>query len=538
MQRIASITFGIVLAGLFALGIWFRITSLESMPFPDGDEAWYAVQVAHLLKGKAFEAFTPYANPLNPFFAGMHIPALLTTKPALWLLRVPAVVCGILAIVLTYVLGRKVFDRTTALIASALLAVLPVAIIFSRHAYDASQTPLFTLLAVYFAYRANRLGLILAFVACYIIHPTNVFLLPVVLAVFLVQELRQAAGDRPRQIRVALVTLTVPIVLAIAMGIMTLRRPQLKEMYQPGPKPTLGNHDVLRFLTNCRRLFEGISIDAPVATTRWNDAIFWVPFLTIVGLGTRRLVREKQWEHVALVVGLAASAGGFFVVAGADMLRSSWIAWLRYGLFLVIPTVFVFALSARSLLIEPSTPGRAVLRHGQHAALLAIGLALLCCVKANWFDLFTRDGSESVWTIRTDSVDRYEQAMQTIRRDLRRTGVVTGSRAIITDDHWCQRPLEYLALPRKKLYVISYLIWQGTTDRALHRKLLSEAIRKGSYVVCNVGSPLDNDVWAAFPQETLRRWEIRREGRWAMAVYRLNRDEATASASGGGSRRR
>jgi 4-amino-4-deoxy-L-arabinose transferase-like glycosyltransferase len=226
MRRIPPISFAIVLAGLFALGLWFRVTSLGSMPDPDGDEAWYAVQVAHLLKGKPFEAFTPYANPLNPLFSGLHVPGLLAVKPRFWLLRVPAVLCGIAAVVLSYTLGRRIFDRTTAMIASALLAVLPVAIIFSRIGFDACQTPLFTLLAIYFAFRANRLGLILSFAACYLVHPTNVFLLPLLLAVFLVQELRQAAGDRPRQIRVTLVTLIVPVVLALGLGMLTLRRPQ------------------------------------------------------------------------------------------------------------------------------------------------------------------------------------------------------------------------------------------------------------------------------------------------------------------------
>ena len=359
MRRIVSISYVLVLASLFAVALWFRVTSLESMPFPDGDEAWYAVQVAHLLKGRPFEAFTPTGNPLNPFFAGMHVPTLLTMKPALWLLRVPAVVCGVLAVVLTYVLGRKIFDRTTALIASALLAMLPIAIIYSRIGFDPCQTPLISLLAIYFAFRANLLGLILSFVASHIIHPTNVFLLPVVLAVFLVQEFKKTPGDRKKQLRMALMTLTVTVVLVVAVGLITLCRngPALEWLYQPGPKPILGKHDVLRFVTNCRKLFEAVSGEAPPATTRWNDAIFWVPFLVIVGLGTWQFVREKQWERVALVFGLFASAAGFFVVAGSDILCPLGITIFRYGMFLVTPTVLVFACSARSLLVEPTTAG-------------------------------------------------------------------------------------------------------------------------------------------------------------------------------------
>ncbi|MBV8554191.1 MAG: hypothetical protein JO116_01415, partial [Planctomycetaceae bacterium] len=94
MQRIASITFAILLGSLFSVALWFRVTSLESMPSPDGDEAWYGVQAYRFLMGQPFEAFTPYANPLNPFFSGLHLPALLALKPALWHLRVPAALCG------------------------------------------------------------------------------------------------------------------------------------------------------------------------------------------------------------------------------------------------------------------------------------------------------------------------------------------------------------------------------------------------------------------------------------------------------------
>jgi hypothetical protein len=250
------------------------------------------------------------------------------------------------------------------------------------------------------------------------------------------------------------------------------------------------------------------------------------------------MVREKQWERVALVGGLFASAGGFFVVAGSDMLCSLWIAWLRYGLFLVIPTVLAFACAARSLLVEPTSSGRWAVRQLQHVGLLAIGVALLCCVKLNWFDLFTNDGQESVWTFQTDSPDRFDQVMSTIRRDLRQRNATQGGQAIITDNHWLQRPLEYLTVSMTNIWVIPYDIWGGTINRGSHQELLTRAIKGGSYVVCNVKSTLDEDVWATFPQESLRRWEIKREGRWAIAIYRLKPAGEMVSAKEGGAKSR
>src|SRR5438128_1843904 len=110
-QRVVSIGMTTLVVLLFAIAFWFRVTSLESMPYPDGDEAWYGIQVGHLLTGKPFARFTPPGNPINPFFSGMLTPLMMVSKPRLWLLRVPSVISGIAAVVLTYVLGARIWDR-------------------------------------------------------------------------------------------------------------------------------------------------------------------------------------------------------------------------------------------------------------------------------------------------------------------------------------------------------------------------------------------------------------------------------------------
>src|SRR5579864_5154916 len=138
---------------LFALALWFRITSLGSMPEIIGDELWMGTQLVHFLAGKSISVWYFSGSPMNPFFAGMDLLLHLIFKPSIWLVRIVPAFCGVLAVVLTYVLGARMLDRTTALIASVLLAVLPIAIIFSRIGYDAAQTPLFSLIALYFAFK-------------------------------------------------------------------------------------------------------------------------------------------------------------------------------------------------------------------------------------------------------------------------------------------------------------------------------------------------------------------------------------------------
>ena len=140
-RGLGPILCAINLALLFALALWFRVTSLEAFPEPNGDEAWYGVQAGHLIRGAAFSPRTGNGNPVNPFHAGFEVLLLLAFKPSLWILRVSAVVGGVAAVGLTYPLMSRALDRTTALIAAALLAVLPIAILYSRIGYDCSQTP-------------------------------------------------------------------------------------------------------------------------------------------------------------------------------------------------------------------------------------------------------------------------------------------------------------------------------------------------------------------------------------------------------------
>ncbi len=63
-----------------------------------------------------------------------------------WTLRLPAALAGVLTVGLVYCVGRRLFDRTTGLIAAALLAILPVHIQMTRWGHEASIAPLLALL--------------------------------------------------------------------------------------------------------------------------------------------------------------------------------------------------------------------------------------------------------------------------------------------------------------------------------------------------------------------------------------------------------
>ena len=70
------------------------------------------------------------------------------------ILRLPAVVWGVLSVAAVYGLGRRMFDKTTGLLAAALLAILPIHIYYSQEMRPYSLAVLMVLLATLAFHRA------------------------------------------------------------------------------------------------------------------------------------------------------------------------------------------------------------------------------------------------------------------------------------------------------------------------------------------------------------------------------------------------
>jgi hypothetical protein len=214
----ARLAFAFGLAVLFAFAFWVRVSSLGAFPWHDADESYYGVQTAHMLQGKAFEVRTVNKNVLNPYMVAMQVPLHLMARPALWVLRAPAALCGILAVVLTYVIGARVLDRTTALIAAMLMAALPYAVHQSRVGLELSEIPLAGIVVIGFALRGHSLGVLLALLGSMLIHPTAIFLMTIALTILLVQLARKGEGDPARRRRVLVVSAAGSLVVAGAVS--------------------------------------------------------------------------------------------------------------------------------------------------------------------------------------------------------------------------------------------------------------------------------------------------------------------------------
>jgi hypothetical protein len=525
------------LAILFAAALWLRVSSLGAFPWHNADESYYGVQTAHLLRGEAFAVRTMNHNIINPFLIALQGPFHLVSRPSVWVLRAPAVICGILAVILTYVIGVRVLDRGTAQIATVLMATLPCAIYQSRVGLEMSQLPLFSLVVIAFALRGHGPGLLVSFLASMLVHPPAIFLIPIALPIFLVQLYRKGEDDPVRRRRMFIGSTVVSLVVVAAVSVVIFNHPMAQVYLARRPPLNWRN-----FLDGYERvlffLYDGISMRS-MRLHRW---IFRGLFLTLLVLGTGRLVRHRQWERLALIAGLASSLVVFHFVAGPRMLRV--YGTHRYGVVFIVPTILVFSCLMQALLPAPSpdgSPGRAMSRVPLAVALV-LGWALLLSVKLNQFDPILTGLGESLWTFQSDGEDEFEGALSLILRESARTRAGEDPAAkptrIIAQDYWVLMPLAYLSGSSKDLEVdrlIDDEEWGRDSVENItraKRRELGDRVRAGAFVVERVGNP---DVWGgkviedtmrgSFPPGRVQRWEVpNRNGSPALIVYRIKDD--------------
>ena len=124
---------------LFGISGVFRLLWLDRIPGLNGDEGWYGSQITRALNGRPWSAITPCGLPINPELFGTEAILLLLTKPTVLVLRFPAVMWGMVGVVLTYFLHRWVYrDRAEAVLTALLAACLPAQIVYARILWDAS----------------------------------------------------------------------------------------------------------------------------------------------------------------------------------------------------------------------------------------------------------------------------------------------------------------------------------------------------------------------------------------------------------------
>lgn len=449
---------------ILGTAIFLRVWKLGSIPGINGDEAQYGVFAIQWLRGEPIPLTTNTGNLINPLFMGPQV-LLHSLWPASFpLLRATAVLSGLAALAVNFILARRVFGNRTAIVSTLVLAILPTNIAYSRFAWDSCQSLLATLPVVYFSLlsmkEAERRGKWLALAAvsgaaAVLVHPTNLFITPF-LGLALVWPYRIPLAQRldprgewrrwlPSWLGLLSIAAAVTALSRNGVGIGSGRMPNFAEAIQ--------------FVWNYQRLFSGVTVfryipGSQIASPAHFDASSFdiLPYdllacaafaiALVVWLFTRR--QTSAPADGGLVIGWMIGAAAFFMIAGPRAIEPHWE---RYGLVLIAPGAILLARAMVRFLDRGGLSTSA----GGLVCLLG-GWMMLAGFHFNYFYFFQTTGGRSQDTFRTAQVEPKLTALRHIAAQRDETAA-DETAWIVASEWWNYWPIRYLAMRDTRLRV-------------------------------------------------------------------------------------
>ena len=428
------------------IGILARTVALGRWPGLNGDESWYGVNVQELLGGGAPFLHTGVGNPLNPIHSGLLLALSTVFDPSPALLRVPEVILGLLAVLIAFPLLAAPLGRRAALLTTVFLAISPVAVVYSRLGWDPSGSPLLTLIALGCALRDKPVGALLSLVVAYLVHPTNVFVTPVVAAAWAphaIARYRQATDEyRARLVRIAV----AGVIVAIPIGVWALIRiannpetplPSVSMVIDRTFSPSMwvgrmwGAAGLLSGITSAVYVGGPLSSTLVAGATAVAAAALILP--VVFGWPAFRAHRHAVW----LLAGLVITVAGFHIVAIPAALNPGLE---RYALFLLVPLVVVTAVAIDAWISTRAIPG--MLTAATFAA------SMLAVLVGGYFVPLATRGGDSAATYRTGASEPKLAAFQFI---VANSG--DGPITVIAEDWWIYWSLRYFAGASGRIHV-------------------------------------------------------------------------------------
>ena len=140
------------------LAFFLRIYNLKDSQQFLGDQGRDALIVARIFKQHDPVFIGPVTSVgnmyLGPLYYYWMLPWLMLSYPSPMGPIYAMVGLGTLAVALTYLLGKELIGRRGALIASAILAIMPMAIILSRFSWNPNPAPLVSIIMIWATFRA------------------------------------------------------------------------------------------------------------------------------------------------------------------------------------------------------------------------------------------------------------------------------------------------------------------------------------------------------------------------------------------------
>lgn len=451
------------LVALLVVAVALRVWRLGTISGVNGDEAWTAVQAIAWLNGQEVTWRTPNGNPLNPFYMLPTLALHALAAPSFTLLRLTALISGLLALMANFFLCRRAFDLRTAILSTGILALLPIDIAYSRFAWDASQSLLATVLVMYLPLlggtsRKPAGGIsgwgTLALAGAILVHPTNVFAAPLLVIPALV--------TRRRQIAEAWENTTIParswnlaalVILAVAAAYGVWRFADLASHRLHGLA------SIRSFAELYLQLFSGTTVYAFISgATLPDSAGAWSWLATACDAFCLALIAGAAWgwlrrsqqnvsqRDACVLLGWGTMLLGFFLVAGPEALAPHAE---RYGICLIAPAALVWARGLAWWLEQSST------RRYSAAILSIVAWWWPGSFALGYFVYFLLTGGTSHPTFRTAEVEPKLQALRLIES----SAPVGRSTQVVCQEFWNYWPLAYLAAGDRNVQVLLWDEW-------------------------------------------------------------------------------
>ena len=428
-----ALWFRVAVVGAVLISIALRVIWLQRLPGVNADEAWFGLSALALLDGDP-HWLTPNQRLGNPFFIVLAAAVHLLMEPSVLALRVPAVLSGVVLILGSGWLARSLYPRVgmVAVAFVVLIACSPVNVGYARLGWGASQSVLFALPPLYFAWRGHTPLTLLAVGAACLVHPFNAFL-AIIVAPLLLPTLWERLRSGNAACRLAALAACGLLMLLLFLGRNFLDG-ALDHWISVIPERLTRPARWLRFGTNVLQLTSGTTVNEYLVGARYYAAasdllMLGLLFATVAGSVRATWSRRER----LLLVGLAFSLVAFYLLAGNRAIEAGLE---RYALFLVAPIYLLVAIAIGKLAEEK--PARA------RALVLALGCVLLFA--SGWGQLgalHATEGKHAAPTLKTAAREPKWAAYAALRGEIAPTA--ERPLLIVAQDYWLYWPLAYLA---------------------------------------------------------------------------------------------
>jgi len=439
----------IIFAMIIGLGLAFRLVGIDHIPGINGDEAYAVVKAILTMHGTHVSLYSGSGNIPSMLQYATLILLHLWFSPSFIVLRVSGAIFGVLGVLSSYFLLRRVVCERVAMVATLLFATLPVLIAYSRIAWEAVPVPFLSLLSIYLALRKRPFLTALVFGLCVATYPTTIFLFPLLLTILFAQATRAWKQNALKKPTIFLVCAVVLMMIEVCV-VQQFSRHQspMEQLLITGIPRLISGNEWRSFGLQYLQLLSGPTIYYYIVG-RLSDAQWWAHMLPagflLLGLLMMHIIRictrKVGVDDGFFTLGLALSLLSFFVMAGAGNMGPHVE---RYVLWMVVPSCIWVAMRIYEASVALRSPRLAEIVG------LTVSLLLLVSFSQYYFSAILIGNSTSHNTFLTGAVEPKEQAFAAIDR-IRNTKETA---VIFTEDWWLYWPIKYLSLGDNS-YVVS-----------------------------------------------------------------------------------